>query len=962
MDESGPGQDPPWARRRECRTTGIVLNRTIGYSRTALRTDSRGMPCRAAEARRHAGLRRPIGVMALALIWVAWQGLLPDATADFQDSFETAQSAWQLADSDCGARIVAQQRTFEFAHSGNASEFMALAANRGTFAHLFYPLESARVIAEWQARLWVYSNRPGFQLMARVVLPRSVDPRSGQPLSVLLRGDIYDQPNTWQQLSLSGIDVLLDRQVRVLRSQFGPDVDPREAYVDLIVLNAYGGVGNSHIWIDDLEVVGNVPAQRVAAGATPGGSAPGEAAAAEEGFDGPVPEVEPAKMDGSVLVAAARPLFVRAIEHRGESFAFLKSLGFNTVKLDAAATKLQLRQAARQGLWLIAPPPPDGFITPDHNSVLSWYLGSDLGEERLELTRQAVAAIRRADLHADRPLMCEPSERIASYSRLANLMLVRYMPIGSDMTIKQFGSKLQDWPVLARAGTPIFATIQTEPMAELMDQWAAIGLGPPATLGIEPDQIRLLTYQALASGVRGLVFESRNPLDQQDADTQARSAALRRINLELDIVEPWAAGGRRMEDVVTDRTDVRIGVLQTERAQLLLVMNQADKQQHTLGPADTRPLSFVIPFTPVAPEVFELTAGGLHRLEYRRVAGGLRITLDQPATVSMIAVTQEPVVISHLARTLSSHAAEITKASYNQAVRELQMAEDLHVQLAGQSAEPTPVESWLQQARASLRHCELLLGASDMDGAYQFAERCLQDVYRVRQDHWRYVTQAFPEPIASPYCVSFGTLLLHAEMSRRLQADNNWSDNVLPAGDFEDIGHLQATGWENISRSSSEVVAAAELSRVSVQNGQSALSLRAWAADPNDVPSMLESPPLRVVSSPVRVRRGQLIRIHGWLNVPGPIQGSHDGVMIYDSMSGRALADHVQSTVGWEEFVLYRAATYDGNLTVTFDLTGIGQALIDGVTISLHEPIGEASAGVQLEQARRLPPVEDRWQ
>ena len=50
------------------------------------------------------------------------------------------------------------------------------------------------------------------------------------------------------------IERLVLRQLPLLRSQLAVDVSDREAYVDLVVLNAYGGTGQTEIWIDDLEV------------------------------------------------------------------------------------------------------------------------------------------------------------------------------------------------------------------------------------------------------------------------------------------------------------------------------------------------------------------------------------------------------------------------------------------------------------------------------------------------------------------------------------------------------------------------------------------------------------------------------------------------------------------------------------------------------------------------------------
>ena len=58
----------------------------------------------------------------------------------------------------------------------------------------------------------------------------------------------------------------LEWQVRVLRSQFGPQVDGREAYIDLVLVNVYAGAGATNIWFDDLEITGAIEPEAVAAG------------------------------------------------------------------------------------------------------------------------------------------------------------------------------------------------------------------------------------------------------------------------------------------------------------------------------------------------------------------------------------------------------------------------------------------------------------------------------------------------------------------------------------------------------------------------------------------------------------------------------------------------------------------------------------------------------------------------
>ena len=57
------------------------------------------------------------------------------------------------------------------------------------------------------------------------------------------------------------------------------------------------------------------------------------------------------------------------------------------------------------------------------------------------------------------------------------------------------------------------------------------------------------------------------------------------------------------------------------------------------------------------------------------------------------------------------------------------------------------------------------------------------------------------------------------------------------------------------------------------------------------------------------MRAGQFLRIHGWARVPDPIQGSLDGLLIYDSLSGTALAERILDAPDLREFTLYPASS-----------------------------------------------------
>jgi len=190
-----------------------------------------------------------------------------------------------------------------------------------------------------------------------------------------------------------------------------------------------------------------------------------------------------------------------------------------------------------------------------------------------------------------------------------------------------------------------------------------------------------------------------------------------------------------------------------------------------------------------------------------------------------------------------------------------------------------------------------------------------------------------------------------------------WGPNEQAAGDMESIEQMLSAGWRReaiappaesrragesesgrVDRSSNStspppasVATDVSLSLSDPRAGRSALRLQAWATDPKKAPLAIERPPLWVTSSPVPVRQGQLVRIHGWANVPRRLAASTDGLLIFDSLGGSDLGERIRATQGWREFTLYRAVPQNGELTVTFALTGLGEASVDDLSVSVLE-------------------------
>ena len=191
-----------------------------------------------------------------------------------------------------------------------------------------------------------------------------------------------------------------------------------------------------------------------------------------------------------MLTIDDRPFFPRVVEHQGEPLSVLKQLGFNTVWLKRLPAPEILEEADKLGLWLICPSPrPVGMngnndpaamlseVGPAFDSVLMWDLGSNLTAEQLDATRRQAEQIRNADHRGARPLICQPISKLREYSRLDNnmILLIDRRPLGTSMELVDYGTWVRRQPLLARPGTPVWTTVQTQPNESLRRADSLIG-------------------------------------------------------------------------------------------------------------------------------------------------------------------------------------------------------------------------------------------------------------------------------------------------------------------------------------------------------------------------------------------------------------------------------------------------------------------------------------------------------
>lgn len=873
----------------------------------------------------------------------------PLPRAAWYEGFESAQPTWKPLGATGPYQIVHHERTAWQPHTGQQCEWIRIHAQPGTRVFLGHDAGRARIIEDLLPTVWVKSDRGGVQLTARVVLPATADPRTGQPAVLLLSGSRYTGAGQWQQLRMADFARVLARQARVLRAEWQSDVDLRGAWMDSLVLEVAAGPEPVNLWIDDLDIAGCVPASPPPATSVQPAAAFGSRSVPGAPGASLLQSQRRVEMLGATLVADGHPFFLRAIEYRGEPLGWLQQLGFNAVWLDEVPSEAMLAEAARLGLWLVAPPPVSpgaGFgenaagepIAPQFGPVLAWNLGRGLSEGQLEALRAWATAVRLAD-RADRPLVCQSRGAVRSFSRHVDLLLLDRRPLGTSCELADYGTWLAMQQRLAQPGAPVWTTIQTQPAAALRGQLRTLWPDrmPPETVCEE--QLRLLALAALASGSRGLVFLSDTPLTGDDPQARYRAAALQVLNAELELIGPWAATGSFQTTAQANEPLLSTAVLRAGRTRLVLPLWFDPQAQRVVGQAALNGLSLVVPGVPESVRAYELAPGRIEPLEQKRSAGGLRIRWDEFDLAAAVILAQDAVVVDGMKRRAVAAGPPAATLRHDLARARYRQVEEILGQISGRLPVPPQTSAWLAAARQNLELSGQQLKAGDPAAAHLLVRRAGRMLRLVERGCWQTAVEALPSPATSPGTSTFAALPWHVRLLERL-GGSRLGPNLLPGGDFEDLPAMMAAGWRHTQQPQPGVESFAELTAAAAHSGRSGLRLVARAANPEQPPGAVENPPLWITSVPVRAPAGALVCLSGWVLVREPVVGSVDGLLIVDSIGGEDLAERIRATNGWQKFVLYRMAPDSGPIHVSFALSGMGEVWLDDLALSVLEPVG----------------------
>ncbi len=632
----------------------------------------------------------------------------------FVDDFEAEEVSWHFETSNAGFQPQIHARsTFDY-YEGNQSEQIRFRAGLGSGVYYVYPLPRVSIRRDLRITVYVKSNRDGIKLQGQLVLPQSRDPDSAQPFRVNVIGTSYDAPGHWQRLELSRVPELMEQQVRLLRNKTQERVETEDAYLDRLVLNAYGGSGDTEVFIDELRVA-PVPLEVIqtqALGDLPPLNTEVENADAQSGdrirFEGQRLSLldEPFQIH--------RPWIPTVIDAPGASFPELRRAGFDltTVRLEQNSDELQ--RALDAGLLLMPKLGTEGLGADpsevnnavdqlrDPSAVAFWHLGERLGAapipaeraETLARVRSSVAVLEdRSEVGLSTLATGDITRDLSLYARRPNRLQLLGIPsniwgtMTSPRSSYRYLTQRRDLTGLDNPrGSVLWTWIRASAAPELQE--AVWGFDAPPSWGtprILPEQIRQAAFIALMAGYRGLGVSGDPELTRDAGRAQLLELAL--LNGEIDLFQPILAdpagpihtyqvfpgpsqeSGRPLLNNYSYREDdfekepavlgdvVAVGFPPTpeRRGTLMLVADLRSGSQWIPGQLARDEIRVIVPGM-LDQSATLITVGSVQNLPAKRVPGGLEVTIRNFGPTAWVLLTNDQAGVQRLEQAITQYA------------------------------------------------------------------------------------------------------------------------------------------------------------------------------------------------------------------------------------------------------------------------------------------------------------------
>ena len=900
-------------------------------------------------------------------------GFVHAANPAFQESFDGPEVSWQAV--DVAARdAIAQQSVVAVEDQQKLAtgvERILVFASGGTFVRVQIAVGRAPVLDELKAGVWARSNRLGLALAATVVLPREHDPETGLPYELEVVGSQYNDVGEWQRLELTNLPELLKRRVRTLRVTRRREIDPHEAYLSHLRLIVPGGPGGTRVVTNDLQLEGvlfddrpeemtsDLPMdEQKAPDSQPAILRVGWSAEAQQPLSAPSRRLAGhVELHGTRLLVDGRPFFPRVITHNGEPLSWLARLGFNTVLLDTFPTTAMQREASARNLWLLSPPPPpdqlaEGKIPDAANvrRVLGWYFDLEAASLPPGQRHPWIESVRNWDSQLNRPVLMEPPGVREYDCRFIDALVLGRWFSGSQVRLQEHAEWFRQQLALVEPGVPSWCRLDLTPNKLAREQAIATveGAVDRAALLMDERQIESLMRLAITSGCGGLVIRSEDSLHQEVPAVQRRAAALTLMNLQLQLIEPWLAGGRVTGTANCSLPGWTATVVQVEQAHLVIPMQWSSPENARAGNQNSPQLTLIVPGVPESNKVFQLTPANLLPLVHKRVAGGMQVQFA-PLSEGLIVLTENPRAIRSLRQQTARMAADTARLRRELATLRLVALR----QLTGDTQ-----DTFLAAAQQHIGQANALATRKNYPAAYAAAAAAGQQLDRSLEQQTS--ANGTGRTVTSDSITTGLDTLGSISTLRATIASRKKEANQLYGGDFEDLDQIVRFGWKHVTRDVPGAVSHVELVGDEPYHGTYCLAMTTWPSSQEEPSTLLAETPVWVTSPPVPVHEGELLEVTGWVRIDEPITGHADGLQVVDNLGGTDLSLRIRKTDGWQPFRIVRHVPTSTNFRMTFALHGFGKARLDAIMVQPLAAVRPATPPPALQEslpvtARPLP-------
>lgn len=948
--------------------------------------------------------RETFSLLVISWVLLLYTGGSAADAREFRESFDGKKNSWKAFYDSNRVKLVGHERTDVVSQSKPRSEYFRLRGlDRDATAILEFEIPSARILDELSATLRVIASRPGVTIALRVVFPNTNDPKTKKPLTRILIGDSVNESSRWEALSVQTTDKIMSRHLTLWRAQLKDvHLDERGAYVDRVYLKVTLDAGFTEIAVDDLVVSPVIDSNAVQS----------------ENIEQVSSELAKPKIEFRLdrLVVNDHPMFPIIVPHHGESVDTLKSLGANLVWISDYRDRNLIAKLNSMGMWATARPPSAltsaGKILPasqasivpfssKEDGILMWTLGTRVSSELRSELVDWVHQIENSDARLRRPIMADVRNSEELFSRDLDAIGISRHVLNTSIPIHQYREYLSAQGRRAEPGSFKTTWIQLEPSHAMNEARRQ----SPFAIGVEPEQIRLQVYSALAAGYRGIGYWKTSPIDLNKQQSRELAAAITQLNYELKLLEPFLATGkvvahipigdtrsgqstktpwglsfnasntpqREREAILADyRTQLKssqndlhaeASVIRTAYGLLVLPVVYGTHSQYVPGQLALNDVRIVVPGVPESALAWEISTTGINSLprsrNFKRVSGGTEIRLDRLVQTSAILISTDPNIIQQLQGKITKLREASASTCVDLASLKWERVRAIDRELSRAGVGQPDASQILASAKTKIDNARNQLEQNQHNDARVSAQTAMQLLRVLQRIHWNEAVSRLSQPNATLHTVSFNSLPAYRQLLSEIgKASGTSNTNHLRSGTFDDYDTMLAEGWHQETTTIKGIRAAPELNP-SAKKGDFCLRMAAYrdvnktSKQPTVSVAIPNEPLVRIFSPKIPVYSGQIVHVTGWIRVD---QGSHHptgGIRLYDNIAGPTSALRWQEKSDWKRFELIREVRHSQNFQVFIDLIGLGDARIDELRVVIHQP------GVEQQPADLSPKLQE---